>query len=108
MFTDSARDIESRGLAAGREATTTGENVTITQNANLDKVTPLGLRVCVCVCASAYLTCSSAMILSPSSSSSPAAEDVTGGGVAGFGLVSGGTLLGFLGVGGGVSSSPSC
>lgn len=63
----------------------------------------------VCACVGACLTWSSAMILSPSSSSSPAAEDTTGGGVAGFGLVSGGTLVGFaLGVGGEASSSPSC
>lgn len=49
------------------------------------------------------------MILSPSSSSSLEAEVVTGGGVAGFGLVSGGTLVGLgCGVGGGPSSSPSC
>lgn len=55
----------------------------------------------------ADLTWSSAMILSPSFSSSPAAGGaVTGGGVAGLGLVSGGTLAGlFWGVGGGVSSS---
>lgn len=45
------------------------------------------------------------MILSPSSSSS-AGGAVTGGGVTGLGLVSGGTLVGlFWGVGGGVSSS---
>lgn len=49
------------------------------------------------------------MILSPSSSSSPATGAVTGGGVAGFGLVSGATLVGLAGgVGGGASSSPSC
>lgn len=50
------------------------------------------------------------MILSPSSSSSARSEAVTGGGVAGFGLVSGGTLAGLVwgGVGGGVSSSTSC
>lgn len=63
----------------------------------------------MCTCVGAYLTCSSAMILSPSSSSSPAAEVAMGGGVTGFGLVSGGTLVGFaLGVGGEASSSPSC
>lgn len=51
------------------------------------------------------LTWSSAMILSPSSSSSL----VTRGGVAGFGLVSGATLVGLgWGEGGGASSSPSC
>lgn len=49
------------------------------------------------------------MILSPSSSSSAVTEAVTGGGVAGFGLVSGRTLLDLvLGVGGGASSSLSC
>lgn len=49
------------------------------------------------------------MILSPSSSSSTGPEAVFGGGVAGFGLVSGGTLVVlFLGAGGGESSSPSC
>lgn len=98
---------ESRGLVVGCEATTTGKNATTTHGMQI--WIKLHLWVFVCACVSAYLTCSSAMILSPSSSSSPAAEDVTGGGVAGFGLVSGRTLLGFaLGVGGGVSSSPSC
>lgn len=49
------------------------------------------------------------MILSPSSSSSLVARGVTGGGVAGLGLVSGRTVLGFgWGLGGGVSSSHSC
>lgn len=49
------------------------------------------------------------MILSPSSSSSVTAEAVTGGGVVGFGLVSGGTLGDFSwGAGGGGSSSTSC
>lgn len=55
------------------------------------------------------LTCSSAMILSPSSSSSLVTGGEIGGGVAGFGLVSGGSLLGFVWrAGGGASSSPSC
>lgn len=55
------------------------------------------------------LTWSSAIILSPSSSSSPVTEAVTGGGVAGFGLVSGGTLVVLVWGGeGGVSSSLSC
>ena len=49
------------------------------------------------------------MILSPSSSSSLETDVITGGGVGGFGLVSGGTLVGLgWGVGGGTSSSPSC
>lgn len=64
--------------------------------------------VWTCECrADADLTWSSAMILSLSSSSSPTAGGaVTGGGVTGLGLVSGGTLVGlFWGVGGGVSSS---
>lgn len=49
------------------------------------------------------------MILSPSSSSSLLTAAVTGGGVVDLGLVSGGTLAGFVwGAGGWASSSPSC
>lgn len=50
------------------------------------------------------LTCSSAMILSPSSSSSCKVEVLTGGGLRGLGLTSGGTRKG---LGFGASSSPS-
>lgn len=64
--------------------------------------------MCECLSVHMRLTWSSAMILSPSSSSSLVTEAVTGGGVAGFGLVSGGTLVGLgWGEGGGASSSPS-
>lgn len=68
------------------------------------------LSVRLCLCMSGFceddcglLTCSSAMILSPSSSSSCKVEVLTGG-VRGLGLTSGGTRKG---LGCGASSSPS-
>lgn len=70
------------------------------------------ISVCSCLCVSgsceddcALLTCSSAMILSPSSSSSCKVEVLTGG-VRGLGLTSGGTRKG-LGCGASSSSSYS-